>query len=81
MQRAASSCDIALHVAQRELRFAGRDGTGIKVTVSLGVAACSGDAVSYEEAIKRADTMLYKAKESGRNRVETWDCAVLAKAS
>jgi len=64
-----------------EAVFAGRDGTGIKVTVSLGVAACSGDAVSYEEAIKRADTMLYKAKESGRNRVETWDCAVLAKAS
>jgi len=44
----------------------------IPVTISLGVATCSGkgrlDGVSL---IRAADAALYKAKENGRNRVET----------
>jgi len=43
------------------------------VTLSLGlVSAEDYTDVSYEELIIRADTALYRAKEGGRNRVETF---------
>ncbi|MCX7694250.1 MAG: diguanylate cyclase, partial [Caloramator sp.] len=43
----------------------------IKYTASFGISkvVCCGSK-SFEEAIKRADTGLYKAKENGRNKVE-----------
>jgi len=41
----------------------------INVTISLGVASLSDSAVSIENIISNADKALYKAKESGRNRV------------
>lgn len=42
----------------------------LKVTISLGVATYPTHAVDKESLIKAADAVLYKAKESGRNRVE-----------
>jgi len=42
----------------------------LKVTISLGVATYPSHAGDKETLIKAADTALYKAKESGRNRVE-----------
>lgn len=51
-------------------------GVGI-VTVSLGVAACPGDAGSEEELIQRADERLYAAKAGGRNRI----CSSTAQAA
>lgn len=45
----------------------------LTVTVSGGVAAIEGDSgITVNEFIKRVDTMLYKAKERGRNRVYVW---------
>ena len=43
---------------------------GLPVTISLGVAAIDGTrgAETPQELLKQADTNLYKAKESGRNR-------------
>lgn len=43
--------------------------TKIKVTVSLGVASYPVDASKQNDLIAKADEMLYKAKEGGRNRV------------
>lgn len=41
------------------------------ITISLGVASFS-DGLSAEELIAVADKALYRAKQSGRNRVEVW---------
>lgn len=41
----------------------------LDVTISLGVAASNQGVASPEELMKLADDRLYKAKESGRNRV------------
>jgi len=46
------------------VRAGGRD---ISYTVSIGV--CGGDASSLEGMIKTADDLLYRSKESGRNRI------------
>lgn len=47
------------------------DGGDVGVTASVGVTyAPSSDAGELTEALKRADKLLYRAKENGRNRVE-----------
>jgi diguanylate cyclase (GGDEF)-like protein len=45
-------------------------GQGLPITISLGIAVYDGSsgAQTPEELLKRADTLLYKAKADGRNR-------------
>lgn len=45
---------------------------GLRMTISLGVAACTPDIPDLETLIARADQALYTAKHKGRNRVEIW---------
>lgn len=42
------------------------------ITVSIGVASCAGEAIECEAVLKLADECLYRAKEMGRNRVESF---------
>jgi diguanylate cyclase (GGDEF)-like protein len=45
------------------------DGKLIYSTVSIGVAEARLEDQSFEDVLRRADRMMYKAKESGRNRI------------
>jgi diguanylate cyclase (GGDEF)-like protein len=45
------------------------DGNLIHSTVSIGVTEANDQDKSFEDILRRADRMMYKAKESGRNRV------------
>ena len=47
------------------------DGVLIQSTVSIGVAEANPDDKSFDDVLRRADRMMYKAKEAGRNRVVT----------
>ncbi|MBU3932025.1 MAG: GGDEF domain-containing protein [Proteobacteria bacterium] len=45
----------------------------ISITVSIGVAALSQDDQNLTDLLDRADQALYRAKDSGRNRVIVWE--------
>ncbi len=59
-----------LRLAVAESRAPSNGGTPIAITASFGLALYNGDE-SAEAWLARADTALYRAKQSGRNRVET----------
>jgi len=59
---------IRMAIAQIKLVDNDRE---IQVTVSIGVAAYDPAMTSHIELVQKADQMLYKAKEGGRNRVES----------
>jgi diguanylate cyclase (GGDEF)-like protein len=60
---------IRVHVAQQLIAI--KDGM-VPVTVSIGVTA-SGGGSSAEQLLQEADSALYRAKGTGRNRVEVFD--------
>ncbi len=69
----------ALELAERLRKLIGEaahtlGGVTLRKTASLGVATFdgSGPPLGPEELVKRADQALYKAKQSGRDRVEAW---------
>lgn len=48
----------------------------VSVTLSIGVVAVdNGRSMTLEQLLDAADQMLYRAKQTGRNRVELWDLA------
>ena len=58
---------IKEELANKELEI---DGNKLHITVSIGLTSFTYEDKSYDTAIARADSALYKAKENGRNRVE-----------
>ena len=55
------------HIAATVVRHEGRE---LQVTMSVGVAALPASAASLDALYSLADSALFKAKASGRNRVE-----------
>ncbi|WP_448206900.1 diguanylate cyclase [Azospirillum sp. sgz302134] len=66
----AEAVDVAERLRQRlgEMDVRVGDGT-IRMTVSIGVAACLEEDGTIDRALGRADHALYEAKDGGRNRV------------
>ncbi len=67
-------CDktMAVQVAERLRQAVERAAPGIVFyTVSIGVAAAVGEQIRLEELINRADLAMYRAKDMGRNRVQS----------
>jgi diguanylate cyclase (GGDEF)-like protein len=56
--------------AIRSQPFGGAGEDPVKVTVSIGVAAYPKHGNTFHELVETADKALYRAKESGRDRVE-----------
>lgn len=54
---------------------------GGKLTMSVGLACYPEDATTAQELMERADWALYRAKNSGRNRVAEWAPGEEARAS
>jgi diguanylate cyclase (GGDEF)-like protein/PAS domain S-box-containing protein len=55
-------------------------GHQLHVTVSIGVAATSGERATADGLLQDADVALYRAKERGRDRVELFDDELRARA-
>jgi diguanylate cyclase (GGDEF)-like protein len=71
-----TTLEQALVVAERVRRVwedspVNLDGKMIRSTMSIGLAEAVSTDQSLEDLLRRADRMLYKAKETGRNRVES----------
>ena len=49
--------------------FSLEDGTRLQITISVGIALRRYEDQTLESLIDRADQMLYKAKDSGKNKV------------
>jgi diguanylate cyclase (GGDEF)-like protein len=68
--------DVACAVAERlrtaleRLAVTTDDGKAVRFTISVGVATFA-TGVPIATAVERADQALYRAKQAGRNRVET----------
>jgi diguanylate cyclase (GGDEF)-like protein len=62
---------LAEKVRRSVTQHCGASFPGLRVTVSIGVAAMSGAEKSVAALIEHADQALYAAKSSGRNRVKT----------
>jgi diguanylate cyclase (GGDEF)-like protein len=45
------------------------DGRSIYSTVSIGIAEANDQDTSFEDLLRRADRMMYKAKDAGRNQI------------
>ena len=52
------------------------NGNEITVTLSLGICSVNNRHDNFEAVIKDADIAMYRAKESGRNRIELFDNAM-----
>jgi diguanylate cyclase (GGDEF)-like protein len=66
-----TTLEQAWHFAERtRMQVKESDIAGNRVTISLGVTSIQEQDQSIDDMIKRADDVLYKAKNAGRDRVE-----------
>ena len=69
-----------LRAAIAALRLNAPDGTAIRATASIGLTQIAASCAP-SQALQAADALLYRAKHSGRNRVEVGDSARLPAAN
>jgi diguanylate cyclase (GGDEF)-like protein len=70
VRRAVADSNFVVRGADRR-RAKGASRKGVKVTISIGAAESNGRHGSPEEVMAAADKALYRAKEGGRNRIES----------
>ncbi|QGZ59120.1 sensor domain-containing diguanylate cyclase [Paraburkholderia acidiphila] len=70
----ARSVAERIRVAVQSTPVVLEDGQVVHITVSIGGALYRSGEADLHEAVKRADAALYRAKQSGRNRVEIDVC-------
>jgi len=63
----------SLRQAVQNQQVANDDGERVPFTVSIGVAALGTGGDSFEQLLNHADKALYKAKQTGRNQVQSFD--------
>ena len=56
-----------------QTRFLTGEGLSLSITASLGLATFPQDGSTLHDLIRSADTMMYTAKESGRNQLMVAD--------
>ena len=66
------ACRVAERIRERVANLT-LPGLSHPVTISIGVACQQADDPDLAALTRRADEALYRAKEAGRNRVETDD--------
>lgn len=71
--QAALQMAYRLHEAIGRCEVVLKSGAAVKFTASIGVATLDDDTATLDTLLDRADMALYKAKQSGRNRVCTVD--------
>ena len=81
LMRAVTS-EEAVAVAERirraiETARMGRSGATFGCTASFGVVSAPADGLSYDAFLRRADALLYQAKERGRNRIASEDLGAI----
>ncbi|MBZ4334703.1 response regulator [Corallococcus sp. AS-1-12] len=72
-ESAESAKDILSRTAEElaAMSFEGDAGETFHVTFSAGLAVAPRDGTTLDELLRAADARLYRAKENGRNRIET----------
>lgn len=68
---AAAAFAERIRIAVEAHQFLLQDSTRVSSTVSIGIADFPGDGDDLETLLAAADAALYKAKQSGRNRIES----------
>jgi diguanylate cyclase (GGDEF)-like protein len=74
---ALDHADVAEQVAERVLAALGEpfeiDGNVVSVSASIGIIHAHGTGLIASDVIRDADLAMYRAKENGRGRIETFD--------
>ncbi len=72
-KRAATELSRRILEQISQTRFLANEGLSVAITASLGLATFPQDGSSLHELIRSADTMMYTAKENGRNQLVVAD--------
>ncbi|NWG87120.1 MAG: EAL domain-containing protein [Hydrogenophilaceae bacterium] len=70
--------DKVTEAVTRTYQIAGRE---IFVTCSIGISLCPNDGTTANDLLQHADTAMYHAKESGRNRYQMFDAEMNARVA